>query len=215
VLNRRFLQGVSVAVIGLALACAPMAVASAHKAKHHKPKHHTSKTISKSKGGSNPTSSICVAVNSAQASSGNLGSALEKVFTTAATGDFATAKQEMIAAMNSALKEEGPTESALRSAPANVQTAMKGLFTFETNLKTASVTQLRIITYHPRPKPGAENRQPDRGELRHVPLRYDDDDNGRPSVTVHHITSHPTSGLVLRNRLALNKPRRRDRRGEC
>ena len=145
--SRRFLQGVSVAVIGFALACAPMAVASAHKAKHPKPKHHTSKTVSKNKGGTNPTSSICVAVNSAQSSSGNLGGALGKVFETGAAGDFATAKQEMIAAMNSALKEEGPAESALSSAPANVRTAMKGLFTFESNLKTAisnasSLTQL-------------------------------------------------------------------------
>jgi hypothetical protein len=53
----------------------------------------------------------------------------------------------MIAAMNTALKEEGPAESDLRSAPANVQAAMKGLFTFESNLKSAisnasSTTQL-------------------------------------------------------------------------
>jgi hypothetical protein len=148
VLNRRLLQGVSVAFVGFALACAPMAAASAHKAKHHKQTHHhTTKTTSKSKGGSNPTNSICVAVNSAQSSSGNLGVALEKAFESGATADFATAKQEAIAAMNTALKEEGPAESALRSAPANVQAAMKGLFTFESNLKTAisnasSITQL-------------------------------------------------------------------------
>ena len=145
--SRRFLQGVSVAVIGFALACAPMAVASAHKAKHPKPKHHTSKTVSKKKGGTDPTNSICVAINSAQSSSSNLGTALSKIFETGAAGDFATAKQEMIASMNAALKEKGPAESALRSAPANVQTAMKGLFTFESNLEAAisnaaSFTQL-------------------------------------------------------------------------
>jgi hypothetical protein len=137
VLNRRLLQGVSVTFIGLALACAPMAAASAHKAKHHKPKHHTSKTVAKTKGGTNPTSSICTAVNSAQSSSGNLGSALGKVFEGGAVNDFASAKQAMLNSINDALKEEGPAENALRSAPANVQAAMKGLFTFESNLKTA------------------------------------------------------------------------------
>jgi hypothetical protein len=146
VLNRRILQSIGVAVIGLAVACAPMTIASAHKAKHPKPKHHASKTTAK-KGGSNPTSSICLAVNSAQSSSSNLGVAMEKIFTSGAAGDFGTAKQEMISAMNTALKAEGPALSDLRSAPANVQTAMKGLFTFESNLKTAisnasSITQL-------------------------------------------------------------------------
>jgi hypothetical protein len=131
--QRRVLQSMSVVILGFALAGAPMAMASAHghKAKHHKPKHHTTKK------GSNPTSSICQAVNSAQSSSGNLGASLEKVFESGGLSNFATAKQAMIAAMNDALKEESPAESALRSAPSNVQAAMKGLFTFESNLKTA------------------------------------------------------------------------------
>jgi hypothetical protein len=135
--QRRILQGMSVAILGLALACAPMAMASAHghKAKHHKAKHHTTHTASKK--GSDPTSSICQAVNSAQSSSGNLGTALEKVFTDGGLSNFAAAKQAMLAAMNAALKEEGPAESALRSAPSNVQAAMKGLFTFESSLETA------------------------------------------------------------------------------
>jgi hypothetical protein len=134
--KRRILQGITVSVVGLGIACAPMAAASAsNKAKHHKPKHHTSKTVSK--GGSDSTSSICTSVNSATSSSGNLGTALEKVLTGGGLSDFATAKQEMIAAMNNALKEEGPAEAALRSAPSNVQAAMKGLFTFESSLKSS------------------------------------------------------------------------------
>jgi hypothetical protein len=135
--QRRIWQGISVAVLGVALASAPMAMASAsnHKAKHHKTKHHApKKTVAK--GGSDPTNKICLAVNSAQSSSGNLGTALGKVFAGGGISDFATAKQAMVAAMNTALKEEGPAEAALRSAPANVQAAMKGLFTFESNLKT-------------------------------------------------------------------------------
>jgi hypothetical protein len=113
-----------------------MAAASAsnHKTKHPKAKHHTSKTVSKS--GSNPTSTICTDIDSAQSSSGNLGGALEKVITDGGLSNFATAKQEMLASINNALKEEGPAENALHSAPANVQAAMKGLFTFEATLKT-------------------------------------------------------------------------------
>ena len=134
--QRRVWQGISVAVLGFALAAAPMAMASAsnHKAKHHKTKHHPSKTVSK--GGSDPTNKICLAVGSAQSSSGNLGTALEKVFAGGGLSNFATAKQAMFTAMNNALKEEGPAEAALGSAPSNVQAAMKGLFTFETTLKT-------------------------------------------------------------------------------
>ena len=137
--QRRFLQGMSVAILGLALACAPMAAASAnsHKAKHHKPKpkHHTTKTVPK--GGSDPTSTICTDINSAQNSSGNLGSALEKVFADGGISNFASAKQAMLTSINNALKVEGPAESALHSAPANVQAALKGLFTFEHSLETA------------------------------------------------------------------------------
>jgi hypothetical protein len=45
------------------------------------------------------------------------------------------------------LQEEGPAESALSGAPANVQAALKGLFAFESSFKTAvsnasSLTQL-------------------------------------------------------------------------
>jgi hypothetical protein len=126
----------TVAVLGAALACAPMAAASAttHKAKHHKAKHHKAKTVSK--GGSNPTSTICTDLASAQSSSGNLGSAVGKVITDGGLSNFTAAKQEMITAINNSLKEEGPAENALHSAPANVQAAMKGLFTFASTLKT-------------------------------------------------------------------------------
>jgi hypothetical protein len=134
VLNRRILQGVGIAFAGCALACAPMAAASAHKAPHHKAKHHGSKTVA-SKGGSNPNSSICTAVTSAQNSSGSLSSSIEKAFA-GGVNDFASAKQAMLNAINAALKQESPAVSALHSAPANVQAAMKGLFTFESTFKT-------------------------------------------------------------------------------
>jgi hypothetical protein len=144
--QRRILQGFSVAILGVALACAPMTIASAHKAKHHKTKHHT--TAKATTKGANPGSSLCLAIANAESSSGNVGTAIEKAIEQGATsGNFAEAKTAMIAAINDSLKEEGPAEAALRSAPANVQAAMKGLFSFVNSYKTAianasSFTQL-------------------------------------------------------------------------
>ena len=64
-----------------------------------------------------------------------------------ASGNYAAVKAAMIADINASLKDEGPAESALSGAPANVQAAMKGLFSFVGSYKTAianstSITQL-------------------------------------------------------------------------
>jgi hypothetical protein len=125
-----------VTVLGVALACAPMAVASAKsKPKHHpKPKHHTTKTVAKAKVG--PGSTFCASIVATESSNTNLGIAVVKVIQEAASGNFAGAKQAMIGDMNTALTAEGPAEAELSSAPANVQAALKGLFTFESTLKT-------------------------------------------------------------------------------
>jgi hypothetical protein len=53
------------------------------------------------------------------------------------SGNFDAAKQAMIAAVNASLKEEGPAEAALGSAPANVQAAMKGLFAYVQSFENA------------------------------------------------------------------------------
>ena len=150
--QRRIAQVISVAVLGFALASAPMSLAGAgqyktkshHKAKHPKTKHPKAKTASKQ--GSNPTSSICTAVNTAQSGSNKVGSALESAIEQAAT-NFAAAKQAMITALNGVQKEESAAEAELHSAPANVQAAMKGLFAVFTTMETAinnssSLTQL-------------------------------------------------------------------------
>jgi hypothetical protein len=145
--KRRILQAFSVTVLGVALACAPMAVASA-TSKHHqkpKPKHHPTKTASK---GLNPGSKLCVTLANAESSSGNLGTNVEKSIEQGmASGNYAAVKAAMIADVNASLKDEGPAESALSGAPANVQAAMKGLFSFVGSYKTAianstSITQL-------------------------------------------------------------------------
>lgn len=140
--QRRLVQVFSVSVLGIALACAPMAVASAHSKKHPKPKHHTSKTVT-AKSGLNPGSKLCVEAYAGESSSGDVGTNLEKAMISAETsGNFDAAKPAMIAAINASLKEEGPAEAALSSAPANVRAAMKGLFgyvqSFETAINNAS-----------------------------------------------------------------------------
>ena len=150
--QRRIVQAFSVTVLGLALACAPMAVASAHSKKHHsKSKHHhttTTTTKTASKGGLNPGSKLCVTLAQAESNSGNLGSAMEKSIEQGmASGNYATVKSAMLASINASVKDEGAAESALSGAPANVQAAMKGLFTFIGSYETAiqnstSITQL-------------------------------------------------------------------------
>jgi hypothetical protein len=136
--ERRLVQAFGVTVLGLALACAPMAVASAKsKPKHHpKPKHHTTKTVAKS--GLNPGSKLCVEAYAGESNSGDVGTNLEKAMVAAETsGNFDAAKPAMIAAINASLKEEAPAEAALSSAPANVQAAMKGLFAYVQSFETA------------------------------------------------------------------------------
>ena len=136
--QRRIVQAFSVTVLGFALACAPMAVASAKsKPKHHpKPKHHTTKTVAKS--GLNPGSKLCVEAYAGESNSGDVGTNLEKAMVSAETsGNFNAAKQAMDAALNASLKDEASAEAALRSAPANVQAAMKGIFAYVQSFETA------------------------------------------------------------------------------
>lgn len=150
--QQRILQGISVTVLGLALALVPMTGASASHKKHHKPAkhHHTTKTVSKtgSKTGSNPGATLCGDIASTDNKSSDLGVSLEKAMEGLGTGgSFASVKQAMLAAFTPVLQEEGPAESALSGAPANVQAALKGLFAFESSFKTAvsnasSLTQL-------------------------------------------------------------------------
>jgi hypothetical protein len=151
--QRRLVQTFSVTVLGLALACAPMAAASAKsKPKHHAKKHHATTTTTKpkttAKGGLNPGSKLCVTLANAESSSSNLGSAMEKSIEEGmSSGNYASVKAAMLAQINASVKDEGAAESALSGAPANVQAAMKGLFTFVDSYETAisnstSITQL-------------------------------------------------------------------------
>jgi hypothetical protein len=128
---RRVGQGIGVTLIGLALACAPLAAASAssHKSKHH---HHKATHHTTAKKGTNPGSSLCLSLKSEQANSSKLGLAVSQAFE---SGNFAEAKSGMLSALNLGLKEVAPALQALKSAPSNVQSAMKALFKFEDTLK--------------------------------------------------------------------------------
>jgi hypothetical protein len=151
--QRRIIQACSVTLLGFALACAPMAVASANTKKHHpKPKTHQpakkkpkAKAVAKS--GLNPGSKLCAEAYAGESNSGNVGSNLEKAMISAETsGNWDAAKQAMDTALIASLKGEAPAEAALRSAPANVQAAMKGLFSYVQSFETAinsstSITQ--------------------------------------------------------------------------
>jgi hypothetical protein len=136
-LQKRLRRTLSVGVLGLALASAPATIASAsHKTKHHhKAMHHAAKT--EASGGLNPGSQLCLTVSNAESNAGNFGTTLEKSIEEAITsGNIASAKSAMITVINQSLKEEGPAESALSSAPANVQAAMKAIFAFDKNYES-------------------------------------------------------------------------------
>jgi hypothetical protein len=144
VAQRRVLQGISVVVVGLALAIAPLTAAGAsskghkHNTNHSSKKKNTKKkktttTTSANSKGSNPGSTLCKDLkaeeNQSNSLSGTIASALE-------SGNFATAKQEMINSINQGLKEASPALSALQGAPSSVQNAMKTLISFDGQFKS-------------------------------------------------------------------------------
>ncbi len=142
--NRRLLQGFSVAVLGVGLACAPMTLASAktQPKKHHKaPKHHPSKKATFTSG-----SAECKNFLNTEKGSSGLGTALQKAMENAGSG-FAGVQQAFITYFNTVEKYEAPFEAELRSAPANVQAAGKGIFAFFNTLKSdvANATSLEQL----------------------------------------------------------------------
>jgi hypothetical protein len=136
VAGRTTLRGVGIGIVGLALALAPLSApsASSHKSKHHK-SHHTSHhttTTTATKKGSNPGSALCKDLRAEQAQSAKLGSTIASALE---SGNYATAKQEMVSSINAGLKEAEPALAALKSAPGAVQSAMKGLIQFDGKFK--------------------------------------------------------------------------------
>jgi hypothetical protein len=124
--QRSKLFGACTGALGLALAMAPMTAASAKSP--HKPKHHSGKTK-----GSNPNSAMCQDVKSEQSSSSSVGVAIEKAMT---SGNFASAKQAMLAAYSTDLADVNKALGVIKSAPPNVQAAFKALLGVETQFRT-------------------------------------------------------------------------------
>ncbi len=106
--------------IGLAVTLAPLSAASAKtKAKH-------------STKGANPNSALCKDLRREQSSSNSIGTSIASAIE---SGNFSTAKKDMLNSINAGVKAASPALSVLRSAPGKVQSAMKGLIQFDGTLK--------------------------------------------------------------------------------
>ena len=113
----RVLQGIGAVLLAGALATAPLGVAGAKT--HHKPTHHTSAP----KKGANPGSTLCKDLRAEETTAGKIGSSIA---TALESGNFVSAKQEMVAAINEGLRAAAPALSVLSSAPGNVQERDQG-----------------------------------------------------------------------------------------
>jgi len=118
--HRGILQAICVGVVGVALALAPMSVASAKS----KGKHPTK--------GSNPGAAMCQDVKNEQAGQSSVGTAIEKAV---ASGNFAAAKQAMLNAYDADAGDVAKALAVIKSAPANVQAAFKNLLTYVQQIK--------------------------------------------------------------------------------
>jgi hypothetical protein len=135
VVHRRAVHGWRVAALGLAIALAPLSVASATT-------HHTTRAThaaaKKSQG------SLCKNLEAEQAGSNKVGSSISAAIN---SGNLAAAKQQIINAINKGLKAAAPVLNQLNSAPHNVQTAIRGLVKLDQTLissikKTTSLSGL-------------------------------------------------------------------------
>ena len=121
--QRRWLQGICIGMMGVALTLVPLSAASAHgKAKH-----------GASTKGSNPNSAMCQKVKTEQAGSSSVGLAIEKAMT---SGNFAAAKQAMLNAYSSDAGNVQKALAVIKTAPSNVQAAFKNLLSFVQQIKT-------------------------------------------------------------------------------
>jgi hypothetical protein len=118
VLRHRLMQGLGVGAIGLALTLGPAVAAQSAVDRA---------TALQGSG------HLCRDLRGAQNSSASVGnsiaSALEK-------GQFAQAKQQILKSIDLGLKTAAPALADLRSAPKNVQNALKDLIKFDTHLKS-------------------------------------------------------------------------------
>jgi hypothetical protein len=124
--------------MGLALALAPMSLASAGIAKSKS--HH--KSTSKPKGGTNPGSPFCKGLVALEKNETGIGVNIEKAIE---SGNFATAKSAIAAAFNQDLKSATSAGGLISDAPKNIQTDFKtilaGVKQIESTIESSSSLQ--------------------------------------------------------------------------
>jgi hypothetical protein len=118
VLRHRLAQGVGISALGFLLALTPQVSARA---------------AVDGAAASQGSGHLCRDLKAEESSSATVGtsiaSALEK-------GQFAKAKQQILKSIDQGLKQSSPALRDLRSAPKNVQNALKGLIKFDNSLKS-------------------------------------------------------------------------------
>ena len=159
-------QWISIGVLGVAMALTPVSVAAAGS---HKPKHPSSSHVN----GSAPGSAMCKDVKNEQAGANSAGTSIEKAIE---SGNFATAKQAMLNSYNTDLGNVQKALSVIKSAPANVQAAFKGLLTFVQKIKSDiqnAVERAGVdhVVLEPGPEPPAPDRFHHHRQLVHVRVR--------------------------------------------
>jgi hypothetical protein len=111
--HRRTCQGLGVCLAGAGLALAPLTAAAASR---HHPSNHTPSTAT-----------VCADVKKEQESSTSVGLAIERALQ---SGNFGTAKQEMLSAYDTDLGNVQKAYGVIKQSPPNVQAAFKDLLTF-------------------------------------------------------------------------------------
>jgi hypothetical protein len=132
---RGYRSMVTILAVALALVLVPASMASAgssHKGSKNKT-HKTTKTKTTAKTGLVPGGSVCTFLDD-QAGSSHIASAMESAIE---SGNFASAQSTLLNLFTEIAKDAPAAESALSSAPANVQAAFKTMLSYDSQFKTA------------------------------------------------------------------------------
>jgi hypothetical protein len=130
---RRHRTMVTILAVALALVLAPASIASAGSSHGSKHKTKTHKTKTTAKTGLVPGGSVCTFLDN-QAGSSHLAATMESAIE---SGNFATAQSTLLNLFTEIAKDAPAAESALSSAPANVQAAFKTMISYDSQFKTA------------------------------------------------------------------------------
>jgi hypothetical protein len=142
--SHRIRSGIGILLLGTSLALAPMSMASASHGKttHQKAKHKTAKHSHKPAKTSS-AAGVCSYLNNAGGSS-KFASVMEAAFK---SGNFVEARQSLLNLFAEIAKDVPGAEAAMKSTPADVQSAFKTMISFDAQVQTdvenaTSFTQL-------------------------------------------------------------------------